>query len=67
MSTIQEKLGYRYEVVDRQLAHAPKTKVQAAYDRAKFLDERTKMMQEWADYLDECASSGQIIKANFGG
>ncbi|MEC8066470.1 MAG: integrase arm-type DNA-binding domain-containing protein [Pseudomonadota bacterium] len=67
MSAIQEKLGYRYEVVDRQLAHAPKTKVQAAYDRAKFLDERTKMMQEWADYLDECAVSGQIIKANFGG
>lgn len=52
MSAIQEKLGYRYEVVDRQLAHAPKTKVQAAYDRAKFLEERTKMMQEWADWLD---------------
>jgi hypothetical protein len=28
------------------------TKVDAAYDRAQFLDERTKMMQEWADYLD---------------
>ncbi len=67
MSAIQEKLGYRYEVVDRQLAHAPKTKVQAAYDRAKFLDERTKMMQEWADFIDECASSGKIIKTNFGG
>ncbi len=53
MSTIQEKLGYRYEVVDRQLAHAPKSKVQAAYDRAKFLDERTKMMQEWSDYLEQ--------------
>lgn len=53
MSAIQEKLGYRYEVVDRQLAHAPKTKVQAAYDRAKFLEERTKMMQEWADWLDD--------------
>jgi hypothetical protein len=38
--------------VDRQLAHAPRTKVDAAYDRAQFLDERTKMMQEWADYLD---------------
>lgn len=53
MTAIQEKLGYRYEIVDRQLAHAPKTKVQAAYDRAKFLDERTKMMQEWADWLDK--------------
>jgi integrase len=52
MSTIKEQLGYRHEVVDRQRAHAPRTKVDAAYDRAQFLDERTKMMQEWADYLD---------------
>lgn len=52
MSAIQEKLGYRYEVVDRQLAHAPKSKVQAAYDRSKFLDDRKEMMQEWADYLN---------------
>ena len=27
-------------------------KIVAAYDRAKFLDERKKMMQEWADYVD---------------
>ena len=52
MSTIKEKLGYRHEVVDRQLAHVPANKVDAAYDRAKFLDERRKMMQDWADYLD---------------
>lgn len=67
MSAIMEKLGYRYEVVDRQLAHAPKTKVQAAYDRAKFLDERTVMMQKWADYIDTCSNTGQIINAKFGG
>lgn len=52
MSTIKERLGYRHEVVDRQLAHAPKDKVASAYDRAKFLDERKVMMQAWADYLD---------------
>lgn len=52
MSTIKEKLGYRHEVVDRQLAHAPQSMVQRAYDRAQFLDERKKMMQEWADYID---------------
>ncbi len=52
MSTIKEKLHYRHEVVDRQLAHAPKNSIQAAYDRAKFLDERAVMMQHWADYLD---------------
>jgi integrase len=52
MSTIKERLGYRHEVVDRQLAHAPKDKVASAYDRAQFLAERKTMMQAWADYLD---------------
>ena len=52
MTGIKERLGYRHEVPDRQLAHVPKNKVDRAYDRAEFLDERTKMMQEWADYLD---------------
>ena len=55
MSTIKERLGYRHEVVDRQLAHAPKDKVASAYDRAQFLVERGKMMQDWADYLDAIA------------
>lgn len=66
MSTIKEELGYRHEVVDRQLAHAPRNKIDAAYDRAEFLTERTKMMQEWADYLDAAASGGKVIKARFG-
>lgn len=52
LSTIKEKLGYRHEVVDRQLAHAPRSKVDAAYDRAAFLGDRRRMMQDWADYLD---------------
>ena len=52
MSTIKEKLKYRHEAVDRQLAHAPKNQIDKAYDRAKYLDERIVMMQDWADYLD---------------
>lgn len=52
MTTLIERMNYRYEVVDRQLAHAPKNKMAAAYDRTKFLDERRTMMQAWADYLD---------------
>ena len=59
MSTIKEKLGYRHEVVDRQLAHAPSSKIEAAYDRAKFLDDRKIMMQEWADFI-----SGIEVKGN---
>lgn len=56
MSTIKENLGYRHEVVDRQLAHGYKDKVSAAYDRAQFLPERRKMMQEWADYIGKIKS-----------
>lgn len=65
MSTIKERLGYRHEVVDRQLAHAQKDKVAAAYDRAKFLDERKRMMQEWADYLDAIGHGKDVLHARF--
>jgi integrase len=55
MSTIKEKLGYRHEVVDRQLAHVHGDKIARAYDRAEFIDERRIMMQDWADYIDSLA------------
>lgn len=63
MSAIKEKLGYRHEVVDRQLAHAPRSKVDAAYDRAQFLGERAVMMQRWADYIDSLARYGDANSA----
>lgn len=50
-STLEE-MGCRHEVIDRQLAHKPKDKVQAAYFRADFQQERKEMMQMWADHLD---------------
>lgn len=66
MTTIKERLGYRHEVIDRQLAHSHRNSVDAAYDRAKFLDERRKMMQEWADYLDRAAVEEKVIVGKFG-
>lgn len=65
MTTLKEKLGYRHETVDRQLAHAQKDKVASAYDRAQFLDERKKMMQHWADYLDSIKAGGNVIPVSF--
>ncbi len=56
MSAIKQELGWRHEVVDRQLAHTPKNKIDKAYDRALFLEDRKKMMQEWADYIDSISS-----------
>ncbi len=65
MTTIKEKLNYRHEVIDRQLAHSIRNKVDAAYDRAMFLDERKIMMQKWADYLDAICSNGKVIIGDF--
>lgn len=53
MGILKEKLGYTHEIVDRQLAHAPKSQTDAAYDRALYLTQRTEMMQKYADYLDD--------------
>jgi len=51
MTTLKERLHYRHEVVDRQLAHVQQNKTDTAYDRAFYLEERAKMLQDWADYL----------------
>lgn len=48
----RERLGVHADVLEAQLAHAKKGQVQAAYDRAGFIEERQNVMQAWADYLD---------------
>ena len=58
-STLEE-MGYRREVIDRQLAHKQTNKIQAAYFRADFVKERRKMMQDWADHIDSLRT-GKII------
>ncbi len=62
MSTIKEKLRYRHEVIDMQLAHAKGNKVDAAYDRAQFIEERVRMMQRWADYLDQVKTDAELMR-----
>jgi integrase len=51
-STLLNEMGWQPDVIERQLAHAPRNKVRAAYNRAQHLAARRKMMQEWADGLD---------------
>lgn len=51
-STVLNEQGWPPDVIERQLAHAERNKVRAAYNRAQYLPERHKMMQAWADFLD---------------
>ena len=48
----RERLGIDVDVLESQLAHAPKDEVEAAYARVKFREKRREVMQSWADYLD---------------
>ena len=52
-STLLNELGYEADYIEKQLAHNPRDKVRGVYNRAEYLPERRKMMQEWADYLTE--------------
>jgi len=51
-STLAREKGFNADHVEKQLAHQLKDAVEAAYNRAEYIEQRRKMMQEWADYID---------------
>ncbi|MFW5958329.1 MAG: tyrosine-type recombinase/integrase [Desulfosalsimonas sp.] len=60
-STRLHEMGWKSEIVEFQLAHADKNKVRGIYNRAEYLEERKRMMQAWADYLDSLRKEEKII------
>jgi integrase len=61
-STILNEHGFEEEHVDLQLAHMKRNKVRAAYNHAKYLKQRTEMMQWWADYVDAQLAKGRLAR-----
>jgi integrase len=60
-STILNELGWRPDIIERQLAHRERNKVRAAYNKATFLPERRLMMQAWADHIATILAGGKVI------
>ena len=60
-STLLHEQGWNHHVIERQLAHAERNAVSAAYNFAEHLPERRKMMQAWADYLDGLKVGAVVI------
>lgn len=50
-STILNENGFNRDVIERQLAHAERNKVRAAYNHAEYLPERRKMMEWWSGHI----------------
>ncbi len=60
-STILHEQGWPHDHIELQLAHAPRNAVSAAYNHALYLEPRAKMMQGWADYLEQTQRGGKVL------
>ncbi|WP_296909057.1 integrase arm-type DNA-binding domain-containing protein [Polaromonas sp.] len=59
---IERMPGISADVIEAQLAHGKSGPLGMAYDRAEFLEQRRKMMLEWADYLDKLRLGAEVIQ-----
>lgn len=60
---LDETLGFRPDFIEHQLAHRVRDPLGRAYNRTTHLAERKKMMQAWADYLDELRNGDGKVSA----
>ncbi|HUR40615.1 MAG TPA: tyrosine-type recombinase/integrase [Verrucomicrobiae bacterium] len=65
-STMLHEMGWDSAVIERQLAHAERNTVKAAYNHAEYLPERRKMMQAWSDYLTALEKHEKVVAGRFG-
>lgn len=61
---LHENLNYPPEIIEHQLAHAVPDTLGRAYNRTRFIAERRKMMQAWAEYLDTLQAGAEVIPIN---
>lgn len=59
---LDEVLGFRPDFIEHQLAHAVRDPNGRAYNRTAHLNERKKMMQAWADYLDKLKAGAEVVR-----
>jgi integrase len=58
---LDEVLQIRPDFIEHQLAHAVRDPNGRAYNRTAHLNERRKMMQTWADYLDGLKAGAKVL------
>ncbi len=57
---LNEELKVDREVIEHQLAHAAPDALGTTYNRTKFIKDRRRMMDLWADYLDKLKASANL-------
>lgn len=64
-STMLNELGFRPDVIERQLSHTEPNRVRASYNQADYLSERSAMMQHWADMFDGFSNGGNVVPIKY--
>ena len=59
--TMLEEGGFDSKLTEKQLAHETKNKIEGAYNRAEYWEDRVTMMQAWADYLTGLAAGASVM------
>jgi len=59
---LAERLSVPDAVIEAQLAHNVRDSLGRAYNRTEFMQQRRKMMQTWADYLDRLRVGGEVVE-----
>jgi len=60
-STQLNEMGFRSDVIERQLAHTERNETRASYNHAKYLPERKLLMQAWADFIDSLVAGKNVV------
>jgi integrase len=58
---LRQVLKFETDVIEAQLAHKGQITHGGAYDRTTHIEDRTDMLQVWADYLDKLARGADVI------
>jgi integrase len=59
-STLLTEKGFSVDWIERQLAHGERDGDRTTFNHTAYLPQRKRMMQEWADYLDELRVSSPL-------
>lgn len=60
-STLLHEHGFDHAHIELQLAHQERNEISAVYNYATYLGPRRKMMQWWADHLDELRQGAKVL------
>ena len=65
-ATLLTEHGFNRDVIEKALSHEAQG-IRAVYIVAEFAEQRKKMLQWWADYVDSIVTESNVIVGNFGG